>query len=96
MDYAELYDYWLSNENIDEATRKELKELSGNDAEIKERFYRELEFGTGGLRGVIGAGINRINKYIIRKTTQGYAEYIKKAGADACRRGVVIAHDNRL
>ena len=95
MDYAELYDYWLSNENIDEATRKELKELSGNDAEIKERFYRELEFGTGGLRGVIGAGINRINKYIIRKTTQGYAEYIKKAEADACRRGVVIAHDNR-
>ena len=95
MNYTELYNHWLNSANIDEATKKELEAMAGNDAEIKERFYRELEFGTGGLRGVLGAGINRINKYIVRKTTQGYAEYIKKAGADACRRGVVIAHDNR-
>ncbi|MBQ8818663.1 MAG: phospho-sugar mutase [Clostridia bacterium] len=95
MNYTELYNHWLNSANIDEATKKDLEAMAGNDAEIKERFYRELEFGTGGLRGVLGAGINRINKYIVRKTTQGYAEYIKKAGADACRRGVVIAHDNR-
>ena len=95
MNYTELYNHWLNSANIDEATKKELEAMAGNDAEIKERFYRELEFGTGGLRGVLGAGINRINKYIVRKTTQGYAEYINKAGADACRRGVVIAHDNR-
>ena len=95
MNYTELYNHWLNSANIDEATKKDLEAIAVNEAEIKERFYRELEFGTGGLRGVLGAGINRINKYIVRKTTQGYAEYIKKAGADACRRGVVIAHDNR-
>lgn len=95
MNYSEVYEHWLNSKDIDDSTRKELEEMSGDEAQIKERFYRELEFGTGGLRGVLGAGINRINKYIIRKTTQGYAEYIKKAGKDACARGVVIAHDNR-
>ena len=95
MNYIDVYKHWLESENIDDATKKELISLEGNDEEIKERFYCELEFGTGGLRGVLGAGINRINKYIVRKTTQGYAEYIKKAGKEACQRGVVIAHDNR-
>ena len=95
MDYRDIYKHWLESTDIDAATRKELEEMAGNDAEIKERFYKELEFGTGGLRGVIGAGINRINSYIVKKTTQGYAEYIKSMGEDACRRGVVIAHDNR-
>ncbi len=95
MNYMDIYKHWLESDNIDAATKKELEAMQGNDAEIKERFYCELEFGTGGLRGVLGAGINRINKYIVRKTTQGYAEYVKKAGAEACRRGVVIAHDNR-
>ena len=69
--------------------------IADNENEIKERFFCELSFGTGGLRGVIGAGINRINKYIVRKTTQGYANYIKSQGAEAMARGVVIAHDNR-
>lgn len=95
MNYIDVYKHWLESENIDDATKKELISLEGNDEEIKERFYCELEFGTGGLRGVLGAGINRINKYIVRKTTQGYAEYIKKAGKEACQRGVIIAHDNR-
>ena len=95
MNYMERYQLWLNSENTDADTKKELESIADNENEIKERFFCELEFGTGGLRGVIGAGINRINKYIIRKTTQGYAEYIKKAGADACRRGIVIAHDNR-
>ena len=95
MNYIELYNYWLNSTNIDEGNKAELEAIKGNYNEIKERFFKELEFGTGGLRGVIGAGINRINRYTIRKATQGYAEYIKKAGEDACRRGVVIAHDNR-
>ncbi len=95
MNYIDVYKHWLNSEGIDDSTKKELESLAGNDAEIKERFYCELEFGTGGLRGVLGAGTNRINKYIVRKTTQGYAEYVKKAGKEACERGVVIAHDNR-
>lgn len=95
MNYIETYNHWLNSSDIDDATRKELEAMKGSDEEIKERFYRELEFGTAGLRGVLGAGINRMNKYLVRKTTQGYAEYIKKSGADACKRGIVIAHDNR-
>ncbi len=95
MNYMDVYNHWLNSESIDASTKKELEDIKNNDAEIKERFFCELEFGTGGLRGILGAGINRINKYIVRKTTQGYAEYIKKAGKSACERGVVIAHDNR-
>ena len=95
MDYMELYNHWLNSENTDEETKAELRAISDDAQEIERRFYCEMEFGTAGLRGVLGAGINRMNKYIVRKTTQGYAEYIKKAGADACKRGIVIAHDNR-
>ncbi len=93
MEYQAKYQHWY--ENADAETKAELIEIAGDDAEIQKRFICDLEFGTAGLRGVIGAGTNRMNKYIIRKTTQGYAEYIKKAGEDACRRGIVIAHDNR-
>ncbi len=95
MNYLEKYRYWCESKNIDEADRAELLAIADNDKEIKERFLYDMEFGTGGLRGVIGIGTNRINKYVVRKTTKGFAEYIKKAGKDACRRGVVIAHDNR-
>ena len=95
MNYLDVYAHWLNSDTVDDATRKELEAIKGNENELKERFYRELEFGTGGLRGILGAGINRINKYIVRKTTQGYAEYIKKSGKSACERGIVIAHDNR-
>ena len=93
MNYQAKYQHWLKN--ADALTQAELAAIADNDQEIKERFFCDLAFGTGGLRGVIGAGTNRMNRYIIRKTTQGYAEYVKKSGADACRRGVVIAHDNR-
>lgn len=93
MDYQAKYQHWLNN--ADEVTKAELWAIADNEQEIKERFFCDLAFGTAGLRGVIGAGTNRMNKYIVRKTTQGYAEYIKKMGADACRRGIVIAHDNR-
>jgi len=95
MDYIQKYKNWCESKNIDDNDRAELLAIADDDKEIKERFLYDMEFGTGGLRGVIGIGTNRINKYIIRKTTKGFAEYIKKAGSDACKRGVVIAHDNR-
>ena len=95
MNYFEKYKSWCENKNLDEADRAELLAIADNDKEIKERFLYDIEFGTGGLRGILGVGTNRINKYIVRKTTKGFAEYIKNAGEEACRRGVVIAHDNR-
>ena len=95
MTYVERYQHWLNSEYTDPDTKRELESIANDNAEIEKRFYCELEFGTAGLRGVLGAGTNRMNKYIVRKTTQGYAEYIKKCGEDACRRGIVIAHDNR-
>ena len=95
MEYNEKYLYWRNNSNIDDETRAELEAIADNETEIKSRFLKELEFGTAGLRGVLGAGTDRMNKYIVRKTTKGFAEYIKAAGAEACKRGVVISHDNR-
>ena len=80
---------------VDEATRAELKAIEGNDKEIQERFYKDLEFGTGGLRGIIGAGTNRLNIYTVSKATQGFANYIIKQGEDAVKKGVAIAFDSR-
>ncbi len=91
--YKEIYEQWLNDANIDEETKKELIKLKGNDKEIKERFYCDLTFGTGGLRGIMGAGTNRMNKYTIGKVTQGLANYISlKNGKE---KGVVIAYDSR-
>ena len=73
MDYKEVYETWCTDSYFDEETKKELKDLAGNEEEIKDRFYRQLEFGTGGLRGVIGAGTNRMNIYTERQATQGLA-----------------------
>ena len=95
MSFMDTYNHWLNSENTDVQTKEELLSIANDKEEIEKRFYCELEFGTAGLRGVLGAGTNRMNKYIVRKTTQGYAEYIRSAGEDACRRGIVIAHDNR-
>lgn len=95
MTYIEKYKAWRDSDLIDDSDRAELLAIADNDTEIKERFVKDMEFGTGGLRGILGVGTNRMNKYIIRKTTKGFAEYIKKNGEQACRRGVVIAHDNR-
>lgn len=93
MEYLEKYNQWLENKYFDDAIRQELKSLRGNKEEIKDRFYKELEFGTGGLRGVLGAGSNRINIYTVRKATQGLANFIiKENGKD---RGVAIAYDSR-
>ena len=93
MDYKTLYEEWLSNPYFDEDTIKELKAIENDENEVKERFYKELEFGTAGLRGVIGAGVNRMNIYTVRKTTQGLANYIAAVNGQA--KGVAIAHDSR-
>lgn len=93
MGYMESYKEWCENPYFDEATRAELKALEGNTAEIEDRFYRDLEFGTGGLRGVIGAGTNRMNLYTVRKATQGLANFIIKEGGQD--KGIAIAYDSR-
>ena len=93
MDYKEVYSQWLENPYFDEATKAELKEIEGNENEIQERFYMDLEFGTAGLRGIIGAGTNRMNIYVVRRATQGLCNYIAKVGKQA--QGVAIAYDSR-
>ena len=93
MEYRESYEEWLHNPYFDEATKEELRGIADDDSEIKERFYKELEFGTAGLRGVIGAGTNRMNIYTVRKATQGLANYIVKNNAQ--EKGVAIAYDSR-
>lgn len=95
MDYKSLYTQWLEDSYFDEKTKKELKSIADNDKEIQERFYKNLEFGTGGLRGIIGAGTNRMNIYTVSKATQGFANYILKQGEDAKAKGVAIAYDSR-
>jgi len=93
MDYKKIYDEWMNNPYFDEDTKKELAAIADDDKEIKERFYADLEFGTAGLRGIIGAGINRMNIYVVRRATQGLANYIKKQGGED--KGVAIAYDSR-
>ena len=93
MDYRKAYEEWLESPYIDEATKAELRAIGQDENEIKERFYTELSFGTAGLRGIIGAGINRMNIYTVRKATQGLANYILKEGGAA--KGVAIAYDSR-
>ena len=92
-DYRSIYDEWLLNPYFDEETKKELRGIAEDDQEIKERFYKDLEFGTAGLRGIIGAGINRMNIYVVRRATQGLANYIIKQGG--AMKGVAIAYDSR-
>lgn len=93
MDYKEVYNQWLQNPYFDEDTKAELKAIENDENEIKERFYMDLEFGTAGLRGIIGAGTNRMNIYVVRRATQGLANYILKVGKES--QGVAIAYDSR-
>ena len=94
MEYLEKYNEWLNNEIFDEETKNELRAIEGDSKEIEDRFYKDLSFGTGGLRGIIGAGTNRMNIYTVTKATQGLANYIiSKNGQD---KGVVIAYDSRI
>lgn len=97
MSYSNKYNSWIDNKYFDEKTRQELINLKDNEKEIEDRFYKNLEFGTAGLRGVIAAGTNRINIYTVRRATFGLANYIlKNTTKEEQERGVVIAHDNRF
>lgn len=93
MDYLEKYNEWLNDSAIDDETKKELQSIRDNDSEIQDRFYKDLEFGTAGLRGVIGNGSNRMNKYTVTKATQGLANYINKNNPE--HKGVAISYDSR-
>ena len=93
MNYLEEYKRWCESPEFDEETKKELLEIKGNEEEIEDRFYKELEFGTAGLRGIIGAGTNRMNKYTVEKATQGLANYILEQGTQD--KGVAISYDSR-
>ena len=96
MNYMEIYNQWLESDYFDADTKKELENIKGNEKEIEDRFYTDLEFGTAGLRGIIAAGTNRINIYTVRRATFGLANYIiKNTTEEEKARGVVIAHDNR-
>ncbi len=93
MEYKEKFNEWLNSSIIDDKTKKELEEISNDEKEVEDRFYKDLSFGTGGLRGIMGAGTNRMNFYTIRKATQGLANYICLKNAQ--EKGVVIAYDSR-
>ncbi len=95
MNYQERYKEWLESEVFDEETKSELRAIAHDDKEIEDRFYKDLKFGTGGLRGVIGAGTNRMNIYTVTKATQGLANYIKSLGDEAISKGVALAYDSR-
>lgn len=93
MNYREQYEFWQKDDYFDNKTKEELKSIEGEEGEIEDRFYKDLDFGTGGLRGIIGAGTNRMNLYTVRKATQGLANYILKQGGG--EKGVAIAYDSR-
>lgn len=95
MDSKAIFDFWMRNDYFDASTKNELKQIRDKPGEIEERFYRDLEFGTGGLRGIIGAGTNRINIYTVRKASQGLANYLLKNIEGAGQRGIAIAYDSR-
>ncbi|EGT4906803.1 phospho-sugar mutase [Clostridioides difficile] len=96
MDYKNSYEMWLNSPYFDEQTKNELLSIKDDEKEIQDRFYKNLEFGTGGLRGIIGAGTNRINIYTVRRATLGVLNYIMKTqGEEGKQKGIVIAHDSR-
>ena len=94
-DYKKTYERWLNSPAINDETRKELESIKGNEKEIEERFYRELEFGTAGMRGILGAGTNRMNIYNVRRATTGVAIHIEALGDAAKKQGVLIGYDTR-
>lgn len=96
MDYKKVYEFWLNDDFFDEETKNELREIINDEKEIEDRFYKDLDFGTAGLRGVIGAGTNRMNIYTVSKATQGFANYIIKQGKEAMEKGIAIAYDSRI
>ena len=95
MDIGAVYTQWATNRYFDEDSRKELEAIEGNNIEIRDRFYKELDFGTAGIRGVIGAGTNRMNKYVVRRLSTAIAAHILSKGTKAKKDGVVIGYDSR-
>ncbi len=95
MQHIKKWEYWISSPSVDDITKAELNKISDKPEEIKERFYKDLEFGTAGIRGVLGAGTNRMNIYVVRRTTQGLSNYICARGDAAKKRGVAISYDSR-
>lgn len=95
MNYKDNYMKWLNSPIVDNDTKEELKAIADNEKEIEERFYRELEFGTAGMRGILGAGTNRMNIYNVRRASMGVAEYVNKEGVSAASAGVLIGYDTR-
>lgn len=93
--YLRNFNHWLNEKNLPDNLKRELKNIQGNKDEIKDRFYQNLSFGTGGIRGLLGAGTNRLNLYTIRLVAEGLALYVKASGTEAMQRGVVIAYDTR-
>ncbi len=96
MDYRKIYEDWLKSDFLDEDSKNELKSIEKNEEEIKDRFYKDLEFGTAGLRGIMGVGTNRMNPYVIKRASAGLARTIINHGKEAVKKGIVIAHDVRF
>ncbi len=96
MDYRKTYEDWLKSDFLDEDSKNELKSIENNEEEIKDRFYKDLEFGTAGLRGIMGIGTNRMNPYVIKRASEGLARTIINHGKEAVKKGIVIAHDVRF
>lgn len=96
MDYRKIYEDWLKSDFLDEDSKNELKSIEKNEEEIKDRFYKDLEFGTAGLRGIMGVGTNRMNPYVIKRASEGLARTIINHGKEAVKKGIVIAHDVRF
>ena len=94
-EYRTRYERWLAADAVDEETKAELRAIAGDEKEIEDRFYRDLEFGTAGLRGVIAAGANRMNVYTVRHATQGLANYLLRKDPKSAEKGVAIAYDSR-
>ncbi|MFR2466014.1 MAG: phospho-sugar mutase, partial [Clostridia bacterium] len=94
-DYRSRYERWLASDAVDEATKAELRAIAEDEKEIEDRFYKDLEFGTGGLRGILDAGTNRMNVYTVRRATQGLANYLLMKDPQAKEKGVAIAYDSR-
>lgn len=95
MNAKERYNLWVNDARLDEESRQELTAIAGDEKQIEDRFYKDLEFGTGGLRGILGAGTNRMNVYTVRRAAAGLGDQLIAEGADACQKGVAIAHDSR-
>ena len=95
MSYKDIYESWLNDKRLSSEARAELENIKNNKEDVEYRFGAELEFGTAGMRGIIGYGTNMINVYTVRRATQGLAEFIKKLGPQAMARGVVISYDTR-